>query len=92
MTALNQFNTSINKLNKVYNINNQNTEIDKRFDTLFNLISKNNTVLEKQLQQTNGNIDETNLNNIKENITMETENRKRLHYQIYRAQGLENCC
>ena len=92
MTALNQFNTSINKLNKVYNINNQNTEIDKRFDTLFNLISKNNTVLEKQLQQTNGNIDETNLNNIKENITMETENRKRLHYQIYHAQELENCC
>ena len=92
MTALNQFNTSINKLNKVYNINNQNTEIDKSFDTLFNLISKNNTVLEKQLQQTNGNIDETNLNNIKENITMETENRKRLHYQIYHAQELENCC
>ena len=92
MTALNQFNTSINKLNKVYNINNQNTKIDKSFDTLFNLISKNNTVLEKQLQQTNGNIDETNLNNIKENITMETENRKRLHYQIYHAQELENCC
>ena len=92
MTALNQFNTSINKLNKVYNINNQNTEIDKSFDTLFNLISKNNTVLEKQLQQTNGNIGETNLNNIKENITMETENRKRLHYQIYHAQELENCC
>ena len=92
MTALNQFNTSINKLNKVYNINSQNTEINQRLDTLFNLISKNNTVLEKQLQQTNGNIDETNLNNIKENITMETENRKRLHYQIYHAQELENCC
>ena len=45
----------------------------------------------QQLQQTNGNINETNLNNIKENITMETENRKRLHKQIYRAQELENC-
>ena len=75
-----------------HKINSQNTEINQRLDTLFNLISKNNTVLEKQLQQTNGNIDETNLNNIKENITMETEYRKRLHYQIYRAQELENCC
>ena len=65
--------------------------MNKRFDTLFNLISKNNTVLERQLQQTNGNINETYLNNIKENITMETENRKRLRYQIYRAQELENC-
>ena len=53
LTALNEFNTSINKLNEVYNINNQNTEINKRFDTCFNLISKNNTVLERQLQQTN---------------------------------------
>ena len=53
LTALNQFNTSINKLNEVYNINNQNTEINKRFDTCFNLISKNNMVLERQLQQTN---------------------------------------
>ena len=29
-----------------------------------------------ELQQTNGNINETIYNNIKENITMETENRK----------------
>ena len=36
-------------------------------------------------------INETYLNNIKENITIEIENRKRLHYQIYRAQELENC-
>ena len=79
LKASNEFNTSFNKLNEVYNINNQNNEMNKRFDTLFNLISKNNTVLERQLQQTNGNINETYLNNIKENITMETENRKRLH-------------
>ena len=65
--------------------------MNKRFDTLFNLISKNNTVLERQLQQTNGNINETYFNDIKENITMETENRKRIHYQIYRAQELKNC-
>ena len=91
LTALNEFNTSINKLSEVYNINNQNNEMNKRFDTLFNLISKNNMVLERQPQQTNRNINETYLNNIKENITMETENRKRLHYQIYRAQELENC-
>ena len=65
--------------------------MNKRFDTLFNLISNNNTVLERQLQQTNGNINETYFNNIKENITMETENRKRLHYQIYRVQELEKC-
>ena len=44
LTALNEFNTSINKLSEVYNINNQNNEMNKRFDTLFNLISKNNTV------------------------------------------------
>ena len=48
-------------------------------------------VLERQPQQTNRNINETYLNNIKENITMETKNRKRLHYQIYRAQELEIC-
>ena len=65
--------------------------MNKRFDTLFNLISKNNMVLEKKAQQTNRNINETYLNNIKENITMETKNRKRLHYQIYRAQELEIC-
>ena len=88
LTALNEFNTSINKLSEVYNINNQNNEMNKRFDTLFNLISKNNMVLERQPQQTNRNINETYLNNIKENITMETKNRKRLHYQIYRAQEL----
>ena len=58
------------------------------FQLNFNLISKNNMVLEKQPQQTNGNINETYLNNIKEKITMETENRKRLHYQIYRTQEL----
>ena len=79
LTALNEFNTSIKKLNEVYNINNQNNEMNKRFDTLFNLISKNNTVLERQLQQTNGIINETYCNNIKENVTMERENRKRLH-------------
>ena len=45
-------------------------------------------VLERQQQQRNRNINETYLNNIKENITMETKNRKRLHYQIYRAQEL----
>ena len=88
MTALNEFNISINKVSEVYNINNQNNEMNKRFDTLFNLISKNNMVLEKKAQQTNRNINETYLNNIKENITMETKNRKRLHYQIYRAQEL----
>ena len=91
LTALNEFNTSINKLNEVYNINNQNNEMNKRFDTLFNLISKSNTVLERESQQTNGNINETYFNNIKENITMQTENRKRLRCQIYRAQELENC-
>ena len=48
-------------------------------------------VLERQPQQTNRNINEIYLNNIKENITMETENGKRLHYQIYCAQELENC-
>ena len=63
----------------------------KRFDPLFNLISKTNMVLERQPQQTNRNINETYLNNIKENMTMETENRKRLHYQIYRARELQNC-
>ena len=91
MTALNEFQTSINKLNEVCNINNQNNEMNKRFDTLFNLISKNNTVLERESQQTNGNINETYFNNIKENITMQTENRKRLRCQIYLAQKLENC-
>ena len=79
LTAPNEFNTSFNKLNEVYNINNQNNEMNKRFDTLFNLISKNNTVLERQLQQTNRIINEAYFNNIKENITMERENRKRLH-------------
>ena len=41
--------------------------MNKRFDTLFNLISKNNMVLERKAQQTNRNINETYLNNIKEN-------------------------
>ena len=41
--------------------------MNKRFDTLFNLISKNNMVLERKAQQTNRNINEKYLNNIKEN-------------------------
>ena len=48
-------------------------------------------ILERQWQKTNRNINETYFINIKENITMETEYRKRLHYQIYRVQELENC-
>ena len=48
-------------------------------------------ILERQWQKTNRNINETYFINIKENITMETEYRKRLHYQIYRMQELENC-
>ena len=48
-------------------------------------------VLRRQPQQTNRNINETCVNNIKENIRMETENCKRLQYQIYCAQELENC-
>ena len=47
-------------------------------------------VLQRQPQQTNRNIHETCVNNVKENIRMETENCKRLHYQIYYAQELEN--
>ena len=90
LIAINEFNTSINKLSEVYNINNQDNEMSKRFDTLFNLISKNNMVLRRQPQQTNRNIHETCVNNVKENIRMETENCKRLHYQIYYAQELEN--
>ena len=88
---LNKFNTSISKLSEVYNINNQNNEMNKRFDTLLILTLKNNTVLERQSQQTNRNTNETYFNNTKENITIETENRKRLHYQIYHVQELENC-
>ena len=65
--------------------------MNKRLITLFSLISKNNSMLERQFQQTNGNINETYLNDIKENITMETENCKRLHYQIYYTQEFENC-
>ena len=48
-------------------------------------------VLERQPQQINRNINEIYFNNIKETITMETENRKRLHYETYRAQQLGNC-
>ena len=48
-------------------------------------------VLERQPQQTSKNIYYTYSNNMKENITMETKNCKRLHYQIYFAQELENC-
>ena len=33
LTAINKFIASINKLNEVYNFNNQNKEINKRFDT-----------------------------------------------------------
>ena len=40
LTALNEFNYFINKLNEVYNINNHNNKINKRFDTLFKLILK----------------------------------------------------
>ena len=36
----------------------------------------------EQPQQTNSNINETYLNNIKENVTIEEENRKRLYYQL----------
>ena len=64
---LNKFNTSVNKLSETYNFNNQNKEMNKRFDTRFNLISKNNTVLERQSQQTNRNINETYFDNVKEN-------------------------
>ena len=90
---LNEFNISINKLNEVYNINNQNNEMNlkKRFDTLLNLISKIYMVSERHLWQKNGDINETYFNNIKENLTIETENRKRLHYQIYCTQEVENC-
>ena len=38
--VLKQFNTSIKILSEVYNINNENNKMNKRFDTLFNLISK----------------------------------------------------
>ena len=48
-------------------------------------------ILERQWQKTNRNINETYFINIKENITMEAEYRKRLHYKIYRVQELENC-
>ena len=64
---LNEFNTSINKLSEAYNFNNQNNEMNERLDTRFNLISKNNTVLERQSQQTNRNINETYFDNVKEN-------------------------
>ena len=40
LTALKQSNTSIKILSKVYNINNENNKMNKRFDTLFSLISK----------------------------------------------------
>ena len=56
--------------------------MNKRFDTLFNLISKNNMVLERQWPEANRNINETCFINIKENITMKTENHKILHFQI----------
>ena len=48
-------------------------------------------VLERQSQQANTNVNEKYFINIKENITMETENGKRIHYQIYYAQESENC-
>ena len=56
LTALKQFNISIKILSKVYNINNKNNKMNKRFDTLFNLIIKDNMVLERQRQQTSKNI------------------------------------
>ena len=77
LTALNEFNTSINKFSEVYNINNQNNEMNKRVDTPFTIISRTNMVLERQSQQTNRNVNETYFINIKENITMETEHLKR---------------
>ena len=40
LTALKESNTSISKLSEVYNIKNQNSEMNKRFDTLFKLIKK----------------------------------------------------
>ena len=48
-------------------------------------------VLERQPQQINRNINEIYFNNIKETITMEPENRKKLHYETYRAQASGNC-
>ena len=56
LTALKQFNISIKILSKVCNINNKNNKMNKRFDTLFNLIIKDNMVLERQRQQTSKNI------------------------------------
>lgn len=56
LTTINKFNVSINKLKEVYNKNNQNYEISKRFDTLLNSVWKNNAVWERQWQQSNGNI------------------------------------
>ena len=47
-------------------------------------------VLRRQPQQTNRNINETCVNNIKENKNG-NRNCKRLQYQIYCAQELENC-
>ena len=91
LTALKQFNISIKILSKVCNINNKNNKMNKRFDTLFNLIIKDNMVLERQRQQTSKNINQTYSNKMKEKITMETKNCKRLHYQIYYVHELENC-
>ena len=49
LTAINEFNASINKLNEVYNINSQNDEMNTRFDTLLNLISKNKNGFRKTI-------------------------------------------
>ena len=38
LTELNEFKTSFNKFSEVYNINNQNNEMNKRDDTPFNII------------------------------------------------------
>ena len=49
LTAINEFNASINKLNEVYDINNQNDEMNTKFDTLLNLISKNKNGFRKTI-------------------------------------------
>ena len=64
--------------------------MNKRFDILFKFNFKKQHVFRKS-QQKNGNTNETYFNNIKESITKETSNCKKLHYQIYCTQELQNC-
>lgn len=65
--------------------------MNKRFDSLLKLISRDNTVLRRQSHKTNGSNNETYFDNVKEIITKETKNCKKLHYQIYYTQELQNC-